>query len=164
MKTIIKVLIVLIVAMFTCISVFSQNITTVGYSFRIKNDYSKSLTCKQFFQIDFVRNDTVRFIKISFQDQVKAYNNGYIILNGQKNLEHFIDDLEVMKTRLYTNEEVTILKPPYKLDINNPENRLRFQNNLNKKICIYEPNSTAFIAFKEEKLVQLIENLKKIVW
>jgi hypothetical protein len=164
MKPIKQSLLVLIVALFAVVPVFSQSITTVGYSFRIVNDFGKSLTCKQFFQTDYIKNDTARYIKIIFQDQVKAYNNGYVILNSQEKLQQFISDLELIMPKLNTEEVVTIPRPTYKLDINNPDNRLRFQRNLNKRICIYEPNSTAFIGFKEDKLLLLVANLKKIVW
>lgn len=100
------------------------------------------MTCKQFYQIDYIKNDTARYIKVIFQDQVKSYNNGYIILSSQEKLQQFISDIELLVHRLNTEEVVTIPRSNYKLDINNPENRLRFQRNLNKRVCIYEPNST----------------------
>jgi hypothetical protein len=164
MKTTKKVLLTWMVATFALVSAYSQSITTVGYSFRIVNDFGKSLTCKQFFQTDYIRNDTARYIKIIFQDQAKSYNNGYVILNSQEKLQEFISDLELLISKISTNEVVTLTKPSYKLNINNPENRMYFQKNLNLRVCIYEPNSTAFIGFKFDKLQQLLSNLKKISW
>jgi hypothetical protein len=164
MKAVKRVLLVFFIAIFAVISNYSQSIATVSYSFRIVNDFGRSMTCKQFRQTDYVKNDTARYIKIIFQDQVKTYNNGYIILNSEENLQQFINDLELIMHRLNTEEVVTIPRSTYKLDINNPENRLRFQRHLNLRICIYEPNSTAFIGFKEDKLQLLLENLKKIIW
>jgi hypothetical protein len=164
MNAVKKVLLVFVIGILAVASNYSQSISTVGYSFRIVNDFGRSMTCKQFYQTDYIKNDTARYIKIIFQDQVKTYNNGYIILNSQEKLQQFINDLELIMHRLNTEEVVTIPRPSYKLDINNPENRLRFQRHLNLRICIYEPNSTAFIGFKEDKLQLLLENLKKIVW
>jgi hypothetical protein len=163
-KAVKKVLLTLILATFAVVSIYSQSITTIGYTFRIVNDFGKSMTGKQVCQTDYIKNDTARFIKIIFQDQVKVYNNGYIIINSKEKLQQFISDLELLMPKLNTEEVITIPRPSYKLDINNPENRLRFQRNLNKRICIYEPNSTAFIGFKEDKLLQLVANLKKISW
>jgi hypothetical protein len=164
MKTINKVILTLIVAAFAAVSVYSQGITTVVYSFRIVNDFGKSLTCKQFYQTDYIRNDTARYIKIIFQDQAKSYNNGYVILNSQEKLQQFISDLELLISKISTDEVVTLTKPSYKLDFNNPEHRMYFQKNINLRVCIYEPNSTAFIGFKFDKLQMLVENLKKINW
>jgi hypothetical protein len=164
MKAAKRVLLVFIIAIFTVVSNYSQSISTVGYSFRIVNDFGRSMTCKQFYQTDYIKNDTARYIKIIFQDQVRTYNNGYIILNSPEKLRQFISDLELIMPKLNTEEIMTIPRPTYKLDINNPENRLRFQRHLNLRICIYEPNSTAFIGFKEDKLRLLLENLKKIIW
>jgi hypothetical protein len=153
-----------LVTILVLVSAYSQSITTVGYTFRIVNDFGKSMTGKQMCQTDFIRNDTTKYIKIIFQDQVKAYNNGYIILNSEEKLQQFISDLELLIPKLNTTEVVTIPRPSYKLDINNPENWRRFQRHLNLRICIYEPNSTAFIGFKEDKLKLLLENLRKIIW
>lgn len=153
-----------LVTILVLISAYSQSITTVGYTFRIVNDFGKSMTGKQMCQTDYIKNDTARYIKIIFQDQVKAYNNGYIILNSEDKLLEFISDIELLITKLNTEEFVTIPRPSYKLDINNPENWRRFQRHLNLRICIYEPNSTAFIGFKEDKLKLLLANLKKISW
>jgi hypothetical protein len=159
-----KALLATLLVIFSIITAFSQSVTTVGYTFRIVNDFGKSMTGKQMCQTDYIKNDTVRYIKLIFQDQVKAYNNGYIILNSQEKLQQFISDLELLITKLNTEEVVTIPRPSYKLDINNPDNRPRFQRHLNLRVCIYEPNSTALIGFKADKLQLLLENLKKINW
>jgi hypothetical protein len=122
------------------------------------------MTCKQLYETDYIRNDTVRYIKIIFQDQSRTYNNGYVILNSNEKLQQFINELELLKSKIGTDEVVTLTKPSYKLDFNNPENRFYFKQHLNLRICIYEPNSTAFIGFKKDKLQLLVENLKKIIW
>jgi len=142
----------------------SQIITSTNLNFRIVNEYGKSLTCKQIYQTDNVHSDTVKFIRIVFQDQLTTLNNGYIVLNSQDYLKQFISDLEILMSKLNTNEVIAITKLPYAVDINNQSLRRVFQNNLNKKVCIYEPESKTFIAFKEDKLKLLVENLKNIRW
>jgi hypothetical protein len=153
-----------LVTLFAVISVYSQSITTVGYTFRLVNDFGKSMTGKQMCQTDYIKNDTAKYIKIIFQDQVKPYNNGYIILNSKDKLMQLISDIELLIPKLNTGEVVTIPRPSYKIDINNPDNRKYFQQHVNLRVCIYEPNSTAFIGFKKEKLQLLVDNLKKINW
>jgi hypothetical protein len=164
MNTISKVLIAFSIAISANISCSPQGVTTVGYTFRIVNDFGKSLTGKQIWQADFIRDDTVRYIKIIFQDQGKTYNNGYIILNSPEKLLQFINDLELLIPKLSTEEVVTVPRASYKMDINNPENRSCFQQHLNLRVCIYEPNSTAFIGFKKDKLLLLLDELKSISW
>jgi len=164
MKALKKTIVSLVLTILACVSVYSQITTTVVYSFRMVNDYSKSLTCKQFFKVDNIKNDTTSFVRVIFQDQDIANDNGYILLNSEDNLKMFISDLVVMISKINTDEVVTITRYQYKFDINNPVNSRRFQKNLNKKVCIYEPNSNTFIGFKEEKLQQLVANLKKINW
>jgi hypothetical protein len=164
MKSLKKILFSSVLALFAILSNYSQSITTMSSSFRIVNDLGKSLTCKQLSEMDYIRNDTVRYIKIIFQDQSKSYNNGYVILNSHEKLLHFIGDLELLQSKIGTDEVVTLTRGSYKLDINNPENREYFKQHLNLRVCIYEPNSTAFIGFKEDKLQLLLGNLKKINW
>jgi hypothetical protein len=150
--------------LYAIVSIFSQSVTTVVYSFRIVNDFGKSLTCKQFYQTDYIRNDTLRYIKIIFQDQAKTNNNGYVILNSPDKLQQFLNEIESLKSKIGTDEVITLVKSNYKLDINNPESRKHFQKNLNLRVCIYEPNSTAFIGLKADKLQELAEKLEKVNW
>jgi hypothetical protein len=164
MKSSKKLLLSSLLAIFALSSNYSQSINTVVYSFRIVNDLGKSMTCKQFITTDYIRNDTVRYIKIIFQDQAKSYNNGYVILNSREKLQQFISDLELMKAKISTEEVMALTQPSYKLDINNPVNRQYFKQHLNLRVCIYEPNSTAFIGFKEDKLQVMIDDLRKVIW
>lgn len=164
MKALKKIIVSVYLAILTCVSVYSQITTTVVYSFRIVNDYSKSLTCKQFFKADNIKDETTSYVKVIFQDQDIPNDNGYILLSSEDDLKMFISDLEVMISKINTEEVVTITRYQYTFDINNPVNSRRFQKNLNKKVCIYEPNSNTFIGFKKEKLQQLVANLKKINW
>jgi hypothetical protein len=66
-----------------------------------------------------------------------SYNNGYVILNSQEKLQEYISDLELLISKISTNEVVTLAKPSYKLNINNPENRMYFQKNLNLRVYAF---------------------------
>jgi hypothetical protein len=145
-------------------AVFSQNTSIVLHSYWIVNDYGKSLTIKKYFQVDNVTGDTSNFIKIAFQDQRVTNNNGYVYILSRDMLKQFITDLENMITKIDKGEFFEITKSTYKLDISNPDYKRLFQNNLHKKVCLHEVNSSTFIGLKEDKLRMIIDDLKTLAW
>src|SRR5512138_1120403 len=96
-------------------AIFSQNTSLVLHSYRIVNDYGKSLTLKKYFQVDNVTGDTSNFIKIAFQDQRVTNNNGYVYIVSREMLKQFIADLELMVTKINKGEFFEINQPTYKL-------------------------------------------------
>jgi hypothetical protein len=110
-----------------------------------------------------------QYVKIAFDDEVglSGYNNGYVYLSNQNELNSFITDLESAMNKAINSEIIQINNPKYVIEIT-----VRTTYAVRKKykkrgyeICIIETiggNGTARISLKVNEAQQLLDWLKTI--
>jgi hypothetical protein len=160
----VKAIAVICLSLMSIVSFAQQGkITQIRKEYIVSNEKEKKLTCRLMSKINLIESDTLTYVMLSFTDEYKKGNRGYIYLSNEAELNSFMNDLNTCLAKFAENEAYQGKHPKYMVQTGN----MAFYNSYSyvMRISIHETVAgtyESFISFKPDKILELLNWLRTV--